>query len=157
MKGLRFTCGEFPVNSLFVPCYFVRLETLGLCKLRVSVGLQRVGPRQRIKFPVNFTVNRGREVRSRLRSPPASLGVSLSWCPLAGNVDFAAQKARKPSGSAPSISLKPETSPNSCRFSPKRSRVVPFRGTNRTASLNWLPPPASVRLIPVPRQNSDRL
>jgi hypothetical protein len=51
----------FPVNSLFVPCYFVRLGTLNLCKLRVSVDLQRVGPRQRVKFPVNFPVNGGEE------------------------------------------------------------------------------------------------
>jgi hypothetical protein len=59
MKDLRFPCGEFPVKSLFVPCYFVRLGTLSLCKLLVSVGLQHVGPRQRVKFPVNFPVNRG--------------------------------------------------------------------------------------------------
>jgi hypothetical protein len=46
MKVLRFPCGEFPDNSLFAPCYFVRLGTLSLRKLRVSVGLQPVGPRQ---------------------------------------------------------------------------------------------------------------
>ena len=82
---------RFPVKSLFIPCYFVRLAVLSLCKLRVSVGLRRVEPSQVVKFPVNFPVNCGKEVRSRLRPPPVSLAVSLSWCPLAGNVDFAAQ------------------------------------------------------------------
>jgi len=54
MKDLRFTCGEFPVKSLFIPCYFVRMGLLSFCKLRVSVGLQRVGTRQSVKFPSKF-------------------------------------------------------------------------------------------------------
>jgi len=61
MNDLRFPFGEFPVKSLFVPCYFVRSGTLSLCKLHVSVDLQRVRPSERVKFPVNFPVNCGDE------------------------------------------------------------------------------------------------